>query len=278
MNLRVRDVFFSYPGRAVLERIDFSIDARELTGLIGPNGSGKSTLLKCIDTILQPRGAVLLDGRDVLTMERGERARRIGLVPQQGGSAMGATVMETVLMGRRPHSSWRLRERDLDIATESIERLGIGDLAGRDFSSLSGGQKQMVFLARALCQQPQVLLLDEPTSALDIRHQMAVLDIMRDLVAEKSMVALVALHDLNLGARYADSMLVLRNGRIHAAGRPDDLYQPEMIKEVYGVEALVIRVLDRPHVVPISPVKSVAPLEPQAEPEHRLAPVVSGIN
>ncbi|MFH1135518.1 MAG: ABC transporter ATP-binding protein [Pseudomonadota bacterium] len=272
VTLKVSDVSFNYPGTPILDGISFSIGPAEITGLIGPNGSGKSTLLKCLDAILRPTGAVLLNGKEVSRMERFERARNIGLVPQNGVGAMGATVFETALMGRRPHSAWKIKDQDLDIVAATLGRLGIDDLAMRDFSSLSGGQKQMVFLARALCQQPRALLLDEPTSALDIRHQLEVLNIVSSLVRERRMAAIIAMHDLNLGARYTDSMVVLRNGKIYAAGRPMELYTTEMIKEVYGVEAIVITILDKPHVVPISPLAAGA--APRTRPPWRVCTAV----
>lgn len=258
VNLLVNSVHFSYPGASILNDINFSIGPGEIIGLIGPNASGKSTLLKCLDAVLHPRGSVLLDGCEVLKMDRVKRAKKIGLVPQYGSGSMGATVFETVLMGRRPHSAWSIREKDVDIVANVMGRLGIGDLAMRDFTSLSGGQKQMAFLARALCQEPEVLLLDEPTSALDIRHQLKVLDIVSTLVKEKDRAAVIALHDLNLGARYSDSIVVLQGGRIHAAGNPMELYTPELIQQVYGVSAMVISILGKPHVVPLSPFKAAA--------------------
>ncbi len=254
--LKLNDVCFSYPGADILHDINFSIEPGMITGLIGPNGSGKSTLIKCIDTILKPEGTILLDGKNILKMDRIELARSVGLVPQNGTSAMDSTVFETVLMGRRPHSAWKISENDIDKVADTLERLGIEDMAMRDFSCLSGGQKQMVLLARAICQEPSVLLLDEPTSALDIRHQLQVLDIVKNLVIERNMSAIIALHDLNLGARYTDSMVVLRKGRIFSAGKPDSLYTPEMIREVYEVTAEVITVHGKPHVVPISPVNN----------------------
>jgi iron complex transport system ATP-binding protein len=255
VNVNLKDVCFSYPGADILHDVNFSIGPGEMTGLIGPNGSGKSTLIKCMDTVLKPRGSILLNGKDILTLSRMDLARSIGLVPQNGTSAMDSTVFETVLMGRRPHSAWRISNQDIDKVADALDRLGIGDMALRDFSSLSGGQKQMVLLARAICQEPQVLLLDEPTSALDIRHQLEVLEIVRHLVKEREMSAIIALHDLNLGARYADSMVMLREGRIFSAGKPTDLYTPDMIEEVYGVKAEVITVHGKPHVVPICPVQ-----------------------
>ncbi|NLW77367.1 ABC transporter ATP-binding protein [Methanospirillum purgamenti] len=256
VNVEIERVCFSYPGADILHDVTFCIGPGEMTGLIGPNGSGKSTLIKCIDTILKPKGSILLNGKDVLKMDQVDLAKNIGLVPQHGTSAMDSTVFETVLMGRRPHSAWRIRDEDIDKVADTLDRLNIGDLAMRDFASLSGGQKQMVLLARAICQEPQVLLLDEPTSALDIRHQLEVLDIVNNLVKERHMSAIIALHDLNLGARYTDSMVILRNGKIFSAGKPDDLYTPDMIEEVYGVKSVVLTVLGKPHVVPVSPVKN----------------------
>jgi iron complex transport system ATP-binding protein len=255
VNVTINEVCFSYPGAEILHDVSFSMGSREMIGLIGPNGSGKSTLIKCIDAILKPKGSILLDGHEILKMDTTERAKKIGLVPQHGTSAMDSTVFETVLMGRRPHATWKTRNEDIDKVTGTLERLGIGDMAMRDFSSLSGGQKQMVLLARALCQEPDVLLLDEPTSALDIGHQLKVLEIMNNLVKEKEMSAIIALHDLNLGARYTDSMVILRSGKIFAAGRAEDLYTPEMIEEVYHVRAVVLCVLGKPHVVPVSSTK-----------------------
>ena len=243
-----------FGSQPLFEDVNVKFTPGNCYGLIGANGSGKSTLIKCMDTILRPRGSVLLNGKDILKMERVDLARSIGLVPQNGTSAMDSTVFETVLMGRRPHSAWRISDDDIDKVADALDRLGIGEMALRDFSSLSGGQKQMVLLARAICQEPQVLLLDEPTSALDIRHQLEVLDIVSHLVKERGMSAIIAMHDLNLGARYTDSMVMLRKGRIFSAGKPIDLYTPEMIEEVYGVMAEIIMVHGKPHVVPIRPV------------------------
>lgn len=256
VNVDINCVCFSYPGADILHDVTFCIGPGEMTGLVGPNGSGKSTLIKCIDTILKPEGSILLNGKDVLKMDPVELARNIGLVPQHGTSAMDSTVFETVLMGRRPHSAWRIRDEDIEKVAQTLEKLNIGDLAMRDFASLSGGQKQMALLARAICQEPAVLLLDEPTSALDIRHQLEVLEIVSNLVKERQMSAIIALHDLNLGARYTDSMIMLRSGKIFSAGKADELYTPEMIEEVYGVKAVILSVLGKPHVVPVSPVKT----------------------
>ncbi|MCL2460306.1 MAG: ABC transporter ATP-binding protein [Euryarchaeota archaeon] len=255
VNIELNGVCFSYPGADVLHDVTFSMRPGHITGLIGPNGSGKSTLIKCIDAILKPLGSILLDGKDVLKMDPVHRARTIGFLPQSSTSAMDSTVFDTVLMGRRPHSAWRISDNDINKVADALSQLGMQDMAMKQFASLSGGQKQMVLLARAICQEPKVLLLDEPTSALDIRHQLEVLNIVHQLVKERQISAIIALHDLNLGARYTDSLVMLRNGKVFSAGTPADLYSAEMIQEVYGVEAIIIEVLGRPHVVPISPSK-----------------------
>jgi len=255
----INQVSFSYPGADILHNVTFQIGPGEITCIVGPNGSGKSTLIKCIDTILKPRGSILLEGINVLKMDPVERALNIGLVSQYGSSAMDSTVFETVLMGRRPYSGWRIRNEDIDKVAEILECLGIKDMAMRNFSSLSGGQKQITMLARAICQEPKFLLLDEPTSALDIKNQLEVLGILRTLIKERNMAAIIAIHDLNLGARYADSIVMLREGTVFSTGKADELYTPEMIEEVYGVEAIVLEVLGKPHVIPVSPMKKEPP-------------------
>ncbi|WP_269852097.1 ABC transporter ATP-binding protein [Methanosarcina horonobensis] len=210
----INQVSFSYPSADVLHDVTFQIGPGEITGIVGPNGSGKSTLIKCIDTILKPKGSILLDGTNVLKMDPVERARNISLVPQYETSAMDSTVFETVLMGRRPHSAWRIRNEDINKVAEVLECFGLTDMAMQKFVSLSGGQKQITMLARAICQEPKFLLLDEPTAALDIKNQLEVLDVIRKLVKERNMAAIIAIHDLNLGSRYADSIVMLKEGMI----------------------------------------------------------------
>lgn len=250
VKITIQNVSFSYGSNLILNDLNLVVGDSEILGLVGPNGSGKTTLIKSIDRILKPRGSILLDGRDLSSMEGSEIAREIGYVPQSGSSAMGTTVFETILMGRRPHISWRVSDRDLEIVTEVIELLHLEDLAMRDFGQLSGGQKQKVLIARALAQEPSVLLLDEPTSNLDMKHQLEVMEIIREMVQRKSISAVMAVHDLNLAARFVDKLAVLKNGRIWAAGDASSLLTPDIIREVYSVEAVVMQ-LERPFVIPI---------------------------
>lgn len=251
VNITIKGLRFGYNGSRILDDLDLLIEDSEVLGLVGPNGSGKTTLIKCIDRILKPKGSILLDGKDLEGIGRKEIARRLGYVPQSSATPLATTVFDTVLMGRRPHIRWRVSDDDIEKVSDTLEQLDLQDLAMRDFSQLSGGQKQKVLIARALSQEPSVLLLDEPTSNLDMRHQLEVLEIITTLVKEKKISAVMALHDLNLAAMFADKLAILKDGKIYAAGETADLLTAENIREVYGVEAMVIDILGRPCIVPI---------------------------
>ena len=251
VNITIKDLTFSYNSHKILDDLNVVVENSEVLSLVGPNGSGKTTLIKCIDRILKPRGSILLDGLELERMSRQEVARQIGYVPQSSSTPLATTVFDTVLMGRRPHIGWRVTDSDLDKVAEVLERLHLEDLAMSDFSQLSGGQKQKVLIARALAQEPAVLLLDEPTSNLDMRHQLEVMEIVRDLVHEKKIAAVMAIHDLNLASRFSDKLVMLKNGQVYAAGEPKALLNEENIGKVYGIEAVVMNALGRPYIVPI---------------------------
>ena len=257
MKLKVRDVEFGYTSVPILKDVCIELAGSEVLGVVGPNGAGKSTLIRCIDRILKPqRGSILLDGRDINEMRLMELAKRMGYVPQSTSQIFPATVFDTVLMGRRPHLGWRSSEKDEEKVLDVLQMLNIEILAMRDINELSGGQQQKVFIARALVQEPDVLLLDEPTSNLDIRHQLEVMEIITSIVREKKISAIMAIHDLNLASRYADRIVMLNGGTIIDAGDPSSVLTPENIKQVYGVEAVVRNESERPFIVPIRPVKS----------------------
>lgn len=254
MRLRVRDVEFSYASIPVIKDICLEVAESEILGIVGPNGAGKSTLIRCIDRILAPqKGTVLLDGKDIKKLTRMEIARKIGYVPQSASQIFSTTVFDTVLMGRRPHLSWRSNEKDIEKVLEVLQMLKIEDLAMRDINELSGGQKQKVFIARALAQEPDVLLLDEPTSNLDIKHQLEVMEIIKNIVRDKGISAVIAIHDLNLAARYSDRIVMMDNGRIFAAGNPSSVLTQDNIKLVYGVEVIVSNHNGTPYIIPLSP-------------------------
>ena len=249
VNITIKSLTFGYNGSMILDNLNLVVEDSEVLGLVGPNGSGKTTLIKCMDKILKPKGSILIDGRDIDTVSRTELAKRLGYVPQSSSTPLATTVFDTVLMGRRPHISWRVSDSDLDKVADILGLLHLEYLAMRDFSQLSGGQK--VLIARALAQEPEVLLLDEPTSSLDMKHQLEVMETISSLVKEKKISAVMALHDLNLASMFVDKLAILKGGKIYAAGEPIDLLNAKNIRDVYGVEAVVMNNLDRPYIVPL---------------------------
>jgi iron complex transport system ATP-binding protein len=251
VNITIKSLTFGYNGSMILDDLNLVVEDSEVLGLVGPNGSGKTTLIKCMDKILKPKGSILIDGRDIDTVSRTELAKRLGYVPQSSSTPLATTVFDTVLMGRRPHISWRVSDSDLDKVADILGLLHLEYLAMRDFSQLSGGQKQKVLIARALAQEPEVLLLDEPTSSLDMKHQLEVMETISSLVKEKKISAVMALHDLNLASMFVDKLAILKGGKIYAAGEPIDLLNAKNIRDVYGVEAVVMNNLDRPYIVPL---------------------------
>lgn len=251
VDITIKGLTFSYNSHRILDDLNLVIENSEILSLVGPNGSGKTTLIKCIDRILKPRGSILLDGLELEKMSRQEVARQIGYVPQSSSTPLATTVFDTVLMGRRPHIGWRVANSDLDKVAEVLERLHLEDLAMRDFSQLSGGQKQKVLIARALAQEPAVLLLDEPTSNLDMLHQLEVMETVSSLVKEKKISAVMAIHDLNLASRFSDKLVMLKEGKVYAAGEPKALLSKSNISRVYGIEAMVLNALGRPYIVPL---------------------------
>ena len=256
MKLKIKDLEFSYASVPILKDVCIELAASEMLGVVGPNGAGKSTLIRCIDRILAPqKGSILLDEQDIKEMRLIELAKKMGYIPQSTSQVFPATVFDTVLMGRRPHIGWRSSEKDTEKVLETLQMLNIEGFAMRDINELSGGQQQKVFIARALTQEPEVLLLDEPTSNLDIRHQLEVMNILKEIVREKGISAIMAIHDLNLASRYADRIIMTNFGEIFSAGDPVSALTPENIEHVYGVEVRVHNQDGSPYIVPIRPVK-----------------------
>ncbi|MFH1153885.1 MAG: ABC transporter ATP-binding protein [Pseudomonadota bacterium] len=238
--LKATDLHFGYEGGDILNGVSARIEPSRILSIVGPNGTGKTTLMKCILGILRPRtGTVRINGRNILSMQRRQIAQSLGYVPQAIPSRFSASVFETVLTGRRPHISWRPSTRDLDVTAQVMTSLNLDDLAMRDMARLSGGQAQKVLLARALVQETPYLLLDEPTSNLDLRHQLEMLEIIAQLSREQGMGVMMAMHDLNLAARFSDTILMLSQGAVACSGPPHTVMTPENIRTVYGVDARV---------------------------------------
>lgn len=252
MILEVDDLRFAYNGRPVLDGVSFCLAPGRMLGVLGVNGAGKSTLLKCLDRILAPRGGtVRLDGRDLATLDDDARARELGYVPQEG-DRQELSVFEAVLLGRRPHLRWRAGRRDLEAAEAALAALGLTRLALRPLASLSGGEAQKVLIARALAQEPRVLLLDEPTSSLDLRNQLEVMALLSAAVRRRGLSAVLCLHDLNLALAHLDQLMLMRDGLVHALIPPAGL-TPELVRQVYGVEVEIVAAAGRRVVVPRLP-------------------------
>jgi iron complex transport system ATP-binding protein len=250
--LDVEHLRFGYHRRPVLKDIGFTVAPGRLVSLVGPNGSGKSTLLKCLLHLLKPQGGcVRVDGREVRRLSRLEVARTLTYVPQNIQRVFPHAVFDVVYMGRRPHLGWLGSRRDKERTWEVLTLLGLADLAVDPFTELSGGQQQKVLIARALAQETGLILLDEPTSNLDLWHQLDVLNIVRELVDRKAVTVLMALHDLNLAAKYSDDILMLKAGRLTALGEPRAVLTPENIASVYKVDTFVAAMGKQPYVIPI---------------------------
>jgi len=238
MILNVQGIRFDYPGRPVLEEASFSVERGEVLAILGTNGAGKTTLLKCINRILMPAaGRVLIDDESTALLSRNALAQKIGYVEQQRASSR-ATVFNTVLLGRKPYIRWDITQRDMAIAGQALTSLGLADYALRYLDELSGGELQKVVIARALAQEPDILLMDEPTSSLDLRNQIEVVNLIRQISRERGIAAVVAMHDLNLALRFADRFILLKDGTIYAAGG-SEVMTPEIIEAVYAVPVAI---------------------------------------
>lgn len=227
------------PGTTLLTGVDLQVHPGGITGVLGPNGAGKSTLLRLVVGAMAPTtGTLFLDGAEARTMNRRERARRVAFVAQDSPADVSMDVLDVVLLGRTPHLGPFAPENpdDVALAMECLHRTGSAHLAGRDIATLSGGERQRVHLARALAQEPAVLVLDEPSNHLDVAAQLEVLELITDVAAAGTAV-LMAMHDLDQAARTCDELLILSDGRLAASGPADEVLTRELIATVWGVDA-----------------------------------------
>jgi iron complex transport system ATP-binding protein len=253
--LAARALTLGYDKRAIVRDLSLDIPPGAVTVIVGPNACGKSTLLRAFGRLLRPQqGAVLLDGQDLRTVSSRTVARRIAVLPQSAVAPEGITVADLVTRGRQPHQHWWRQWSDSDEAamTAAMERAGVTGLADRFVRELSGGQRQRVWLAMALAQDTEILLLDEPTTFLDIAHQIDVLNLVRELNRQRGRTVVAVLHDLNQACRYADHLVAMADGRIVAQGRPGQVVTAELVGEVFGLDCVVVPdpVTGTPLVVP----------------------------
>lgn len=238
MTLRASGLGFSYGARPILRNVGFTpLGPGQLTALIGPNASGKSTLFRVIAGLLKAdRGSVVLNDTDLSILSAKERLARVCVMPQFFAANAALTVFDVVMMARKNLSGWRVSPNDMDAVASALHEAGIGYLSDAYVSELSGGQSQMVSVTQSLIRQSQVYLFDEPTSALDLNHQLRVLGQIRDAIRTRNAIGIVALHDLNLAARFADHLILLGRGQVLAEGAPDVILRRAEIAKTYGVD------------------------------------------
>ncbi|BBF43520.1 iron compound ABC uptake transporter ATP-binding protein PiaD [Lachnospiraceae bacterium KM106-2] len=254
--LSAKKIVAGYEKRIIIDGIDVVIPKNQISVIIGANGCGKSTLLKTFARLIKPiSGSIELDGKKVTSIPSKQLARTLGLLPQSPLVPEGITVSDLVSRGRFPYQTLlkRMDQEDMDAVREAMEIMGITELADRNVDELSGGQRQRVWIATALAQQTDILLLDEPTTYLDITYQVEILDLLTDLNRKRGTTIVMVLHDINLSARYADYLFALKGGKLLSQGTPEEVITSELIKEVFSLESSVIKdpVSKTPFIVPI---------------------------
>jgi iron complex transport system ATP-binding protein len=240
--IEVKSISFHYHEDWVLQDVSFQVERGEFIGVIGPNGSGKTTLLKILYRLLAPqKGEILFELVPMKRMDRADIAKRIAVVAQETQLLFPFSVLETVLMGRSPHLGHLMfeSEKDLEIAKKAMEWTKTLPFSERAIEELSGGERKRVFIARALAQEPEVILLDEPTANLDIQHQIDFVDLILTLNREKGLTVVMASHDINIASEFCDRVILLRGGRIYKMGTPEEVITKENIESVYGCEVWI---------------------------------------
>ncbi|AQU71043.1 ABC transporter ATP-binding protein [Streptomyces niveus] len=256
--LAAHELTLAYDDRTVVHDLELAVPDGRVTVIVGPNACGKSTTLRALGRLLKPKsGSVLLDGAELASIPTRRIAQSIGLLPQSPVAPEAITVADLVSRGRQPHQRWwqQWSEEDERAVTDAMARTDVTELAERSVDELSGGQRQRVWIAMALAQETDLLLLDEPTTFLDIAHQVEVLDLVRRLNHEQGRTVVIVLHDLNQAARYADHLVAMKEGRIVAEGAPGEVVTAELVREVFGLESVVVPdpVTGSPLVVPGAP-------------------------
>ncbi|MBB4931176.1 iron complex transport system ATP-binding protein [Lipingzhangella halophila] len=241
--LAATDLSLGYRAETIVDQVSVTLPTERVTVIVGPNGCGKSTLLRGLARLLTPRsGAVLLAGEDISRLPARSVARQLGLLPQQPVAPDGITAADLIARGRHPHQRWyrQFSDTDAEAVSSAMAATGVTELADRPLDELSGGQRQRVWIALTLAQNPDVLLLDEPTTYLDLAHQVDALELLTDVNTQSGRTIVLVLHDLNLASRYADHLIVMRDGGIAAQGPPSEVVTAETIEDVFSLPCVVI--------------------------------------
>ena len=251
--LEIKKLSYCYTGERVLTNISFIVPPAHLFSIVGPNGTGKTTLIKCLNLILKPEtGKILLEGQNINLLHRRLLAKRIGYVPQKVNMNLPVTVFDMVMMGRRPYQKWKFNAAEYDKVWLILRLLNLKQFALKAVAELSGGQQQKVNIACALAQEPDILLLDEPTSNLDISHQLAVMELLKSLTRTTGLTVVTAIHDLNIAARFSDTILMLKSGSIQWCSPPKTAMTPDNIRTLYGIDAKIFNHNGSPYIVPVT--------------------------
>ncbi len=238
--ISLNDISFSYNGKLVLDGIDHVFPRGSITAVMGPNGSGKTTLIRLMNGILKPlQGTISVNGRQLKHIKSSALAQQMAYVPQMQLNVFPATVFDTVLLGRKPYIRWNPGSRDKEFTSSLLVKLGLEDIALKDINRLSSGQRQRVFIARALAQEPDIILLDEPTANLDLKHQHEVMRLLSQL-SQAGITIIIAIHDLNLALKYCGEFMILNEGRMVDVGTRD-IFTEQMIEQVYGVRTKILK-------------------------------------
>jgi iron complex transport system ATP-binding protein len=250
MFFEVNGIKFSYRSKRVLNGVSFNVKADDVVSILGPNGVGKTTLIKCIGKVLTPNaGSVLIEGADLHRMSKKDIAKKIGYVSQRSETSK-TTVFDSMLLGRKPHFEWDITEKDIRLAGRVLHLLGLDELALKYVDEISGGEYQLVQIARVIVQQPKVILLDEATNSLDLSNQHRIMHLIKNIVKRNHMAAIMIIHDLNLAIRHSDKFVLMKDGLVYSAG-DHEIITPENIKAVYNIDAYVEKVRGIPIVIPI---------------------------
>jgi len=260
VKLNVNGIDCHYGSTKVLSDISLEVKPGDFVGILGPNGSGKTTLLKSISRVLKPHGgSIFIDRDDIYSLKPIEVAKNMAVVPQDSSVGFDFSVMDVVLMGRNPHLGKFQMEtkKDVEIARKAMELTNTWGFADRSIHELSGGERQRVIIARALAQEPKILLLDEPMSHLDIINQLEIMDLVKSLCVKSGLAVIAVIHDLNMAARYCNSALLLKTGKVFAIGKIDEVLTSDNIRSVFAVDAIVRNnlVTNSLFIIPLSPKK-----------------------